>query len=123
MDDRGLRRFIVAPANAAIGDHAADRGDVDDPPLTAREHRAADHLGADEAMRQIEVNEAPPGREVGILDRNVDITPADIVDENVDCAPFAERAAAKILACRGFGNIGHEGPGFSTALPYLVSSS
>ena len=38
-------------------------------------------------------------------------------------APFAERASAKILAGRGFGNIRHEGPDFSTAFPHLVSGS
>jgi hypothetical protein len=123
MDDCRLRRFIVPPANPTIGDETADRGDVDDPPFTAREHRAADHLRANEAMREIEIDKLPPSREVGVLDRDVDISAADIVDENVDRRPFGERAPAKVLADCGVGDISREGPGFSIALPHLVSRS
>jgi hypothetical protein len=74
-------------------------------------------------MRKIEIDQSPPTCEIGVLDRNVDITSADIVDENIDGRPLAERAAAKVLACCGFGNIGREDPGFATALAHLGGGS
>src|SRR6185503_15124807 len=103
MDHRRLRRFVMTPADAAIGNHAADRGDVDYPAFAARKHRAADHLGADEAVRKIEIDETLPGFEIGVLDRHVEIAAADIVDEDVDGGGFGENAAAEIFAYGGLG--------------------
>ena len=120
VDDRGLGGFIMAPANPAVGDETADRGDIDDPPLPAREHRAADHLRANEAMREIEIDVALPGCEVGVLDRDIDIAAADIVDENIDGRRFGEHAPAQILACRGLSDVGGEGPGLALAFAHFI---
>ena len=69
-------------------------------PCAALEHRAADDLGAEEAMCQIEIDELLPGRKVGILDRDIEIASADIVDEYVDRPRFFDDALAEILARR-----------------------
>ena len=58
--------------------------------------------------------------EVGILDRHVEIAPADIVDEDVDRAGLREHAVAEVLADGRIGNIGGKGPGLAPALPHLV---
>jgi hypothetical protein len=63
-------------------------------PPPALKHGAADHLGADEAMREIKIDEAPPRYEVALLDRDVDVAPADVVDENIDRHPFGQHASA-----------------------------
>jgi hypothetical protein len=49
-------------------------------------------------MGEIDIDESPPGRKVGVLDGDIDIAAADIVDENIDVAPFGERLPAKVLA-------------------------
>ena len=71
-------------------------------------------------MREIEIDEAPPSREVGALNRNVDIAAADIVDENIDGRRLREHPPAKILACRGLGDVGGEGPGLALAFTHLA---
>ena len=61
MDQRSLGRLVVPAADPAIGDEAADRGYIDDASAASLQHLAADDLGADEAMRQVEVDEFLPG--------------------------------------------------------------
>ena len=71
-------------------------------------------------MREIEIDVPAPGREVGVLDRNVDIAAADIVDENIDRRRLGEHAPAKILACRGLSDVGRKNPGLALAFPHLA---
>src|SRR5262245_31399021 len=118
MNRPGQMAFTVTPRAAQSA--AVDRGDIDDAPLAAGEHRAADDLRADEAVREIEIDEALPGLELGILDRRIDLAVADIVDQNVDRPSFRKHALAKAFAQGGPGDIAGKRPGLAPARSYLV---
>ena len=77
-------------------------------PVPRAQHRAADDLGANEAVGEIEVDEALPGLEVGVLDRHVEIASADIVDEDVDRPRLREHACAEVLARAGSGDVARQ---------------
>jgi len=74
-------------------------------------------------MRKIEIDEPLPSDEVRVLDRNVDVAAADMVDENIDGGRFRERSPAKILACRRLANVGGKGPGLALAFSHFVGGS
>ena len=120
MDHRRLRRLVVPPADAAIGDEAADRSDVDDAAPPALQHRSADQLRAEKAMGEIEVHESSPVCQRLTLDRNVGDAPADVVDENVDRPQLGERLGAHGLARVGISDVGRDRPGLAPPLANLV---
>jgi hypothetical protein len=119
VDQRRLRGLVEAAADPAVGDQAADRGDVDDAPLAPRKHGAADDLGAEEAVREVEIDELLPGLEIGVLDGHVEIAPAYVVDEDVDRPGLCQHALAEFLAQRGLGDVAGKGPGLAPALAHL----
>jgi hypothetical protein len=74
-------------------------------------------------MRKIEIDEAAPSRKVRVFDRNVDITAADIVDENIDRRRFREHPPAEIFARRRLANVCSKGPGLALAFTHLCGGS
>src|SRR5262249_32768995 len=76
---------------------AAHRADVDDPPPAARQHRPADHLRADEGVRQVQVHQALPVGDALAFDRHALAAAADVVDEDVYGPQFIQYLAARGL--------------------------
>src|SRR5262249_57768519 len=116
-----VRRFIESATDPPIDDHPADRGDVDHAPAAAREHGAADHLGTDEAVGEVEIDEALPGFEVGVFDRHVEVAAAHVVDQDVDGPGLRKHALAELLAQLRLSDIAGKGPGLAATLPYFVA--
>ena len=74
-------------------------------------------------MGEIEIDETLPSGEVGVLNRNVDIAAADIVDKDVDGLCLREHLLAKIFAYLGLPDVGVKGPHAALAVPYLGCST
>ena len=70
-------------------------------------------------MRQIEVDKALPGVEIGFLDRHIEIAATHIVDQDIDGAGFREDALAQGLAYFRLGYIGGKGPDLAPAVADL----
>src|SRR5262249_24306632 len=94
---RRLGRLVVPSVNVLARDVAAHRADVDDPPPAARQHRPADHLRADEGVRQVQVHQALPVGDALAFDRHALAAAADVVDEDVYGPQFIQYLAARGL--------------------------
>src|SRR5690606_34761827 len=87
--------FVAAAPHLGSGNDAVDRRNVDHPAPPPLQHRTADHLGADERLGQVQVDDLLPLVQRHFFGGEVNTPAAYVVDQDINRAEVAQHLFAE----------------------------